>query len=119
MIPCEHTCGKCEDLIPDYIDMGVGHWHSAQCMNDLAGIAKKYQGKLTIEGGWDTSGRPGMIECTADEARAEVRRCVEEYGQYGNFVLLPILVNERGHSLYVPDDRMPAVFDEWEKCRML
>lgn len=119
MIPSEHTCGKCEELLDDYVEIGVEHWHSAQIMNDLEGITKKYKGKLTIEGGWDTSGKPGMIDCTHEEARAETRRAVEAYGGEGDFVLLPILVNENGHSLYVHDDRMADVFDEWEKCRML
>lgn len=35
--------------------MGAKLWHSAQSMNDLKGIGKKYKGKLTIEGGWDSS----------------------------------------------------------------
>ena len=114
----EHTCGRCEEILEDYVEIGVKIWHSAQIMNDLPAIQKKFAGRLVIEGGWDSSGRPGCIDATEDEIRAETIRSMEEYGKNGGFILLPAMFNERGNSVVVGDDRFPAVVEEWEKRRL-
>ena len=89
----QHTCGKCESVIDDYVEIGVQLWHSAQCMNDLQGIMEKYKGKLIVEGGWDTSG-PASFESAADEEIVEeTKRCLREYGKYDNFIFFPSIVN--------------------------
>ena len=113
----EHTCGKCEDILEDYVEIGAKIWHSAQTMNDLKGIQDKFHGRLTIEGGWDSSGRPGCVDATVDEIRAETIRCMEDYGKKGGFILCPLMFNERGNSLIVGDDRTPVIVEEWEKRR--
>ena len=116
----QHCCGKCEDIIEDYVEMGAKLWHSAQSMNDLKGIGKKYKGKLTIEGGWDSSGVPGMITATAEDMRNETRRCLEEYGHDASFILLPVMFSEEGNSVLTGRDaRLPAVVDEWNKNKAL
>ncbi len=112
-----HTCGKCEAVLEDYVDMGVKIWTSAQIMNDIPGIQKRFKGRLVVEGGWDSSGLPGFISATEDDIRTEVRRTIEEYGKNGGFILNPTLVNEKGNALLVGDDRMPALFDEWGKYK--
>jgi len=38
MIPMMHTCGKCEEIVPDFIDEGAYAWTSAQPTNDIEGI---------------------------------------------------------------------------------
>ena len=50
-----HSCGRVEGLIPGMIEAGVEHWTSAQSMNDLPGILKKYgpTRKFTLTGGFD------------------------------------------------------------------
>ena len=115
----QHCCGRCDDLIEDWIEMGVKMWHSAQTMNDIVGIQKKHP-DFTIEGGWDSSGIPGMISATEEDVRKEVKRCLDEYGHQGSFILCPVLVNENGNALLSgKDDRFPAMFDEWGKYRNL
>ena len=111
-----HVCGKCEELLEDYIEIGATMWHSAQTMNDLPGILKRCRGRLIVEGGWDTSGPCSYNDSTEEQVRAEVRRCISEYGQNGGFILTPVLMNERGNSLIVGDKRLEYVRDEWEKC---
>lgn len=49
-----HDCGHCEAFIPDWIELGVRSWNPAQACNDLAGIKKKFGGKIAICGGWDS-----------------------------------------------------------------
>jgi len=48
-----HSCGKVETFIPDIIDMGIKHWTSCQCVNDVEGIIRKYGDKITCTGGMD------------------------------------------------------------------
>lgn len=116
----QHCCGCCEAIIDDLVEMGTSLWHSAQISNDLVGIEEKYRGRLTVEGGWDSQGKPGTIDATEEDVRAETRRCIEEYGRAGGFILLPVLVNEYGNSVLTGrDPRLPAFVDEWNKCRFL
>jgi hypothetical protein len=51
-----HNCGRCEDQIGDWLDMGISGWDPAQICNDLKGIKAKYGRRLAIIGGWDSSG---------------------------------------------------------------
>ncbi|MCQ2440010.1 MAG: hypothetical protein MJ074_09630 [Oscillospiraceae bacterium] len=53
MVIDRHDCGRCEDFIPDWIEMGIQGWGPAQTTNDLKAIKKKYTGKLVINGGWE------------------------------------------------------------------
>ncbi len=84
-LPIEHhDCGKCEQFIPDWVEMGVVGWNPAQTMNDLVGIKKKYGDRLTIAGGWD------MIywdRCTdMDKLRAALIEYVDTFAPGGRFV---------------------------------
>lgn len=51
-----HDCGKCEQFIDDWLDLGIRGWNPAQISNDLKTIKKKYAGRLAINGGWDSQG---------------------------------------------------------------
>lgn len=114
-----HTCGKCEAAIADYVEMGVRMWHSAQPENDLAGLLDKYKGRFAIEGGWDSQGAVSRIGSTIEECIAETHRCREAYGDKPGFIFSPILINERGNSLFVGDERMDAIVTEWKKIGRL
>ncbi len=113
-----HTCGNISEIIDDYVEIGVEYWHTAQVMNPLAEIAEKYQGRLILDGGWDSQGRPGAIDATEQEIRDETRRSLKDYGRFGNFILDPMVVNEKGNATYTGDDRFPALIEEWEKYRL-
>lgn len=112
-----HCCGKCESVLEDFVEVGATMWHSAQTMNDLVGIQERFKGRLVIEGGWDSEGPCSMISATEEDLREEVRRNMKEYGKNGGFILCPTLLNEKGNSLLIGDDRMPALFDEYEKTK--
>jgi len=109
-----HTCGKCEEIIPDYVDMGISAWNSAQSMNDLTGILK--EGLITPEGGWDSTGPCSATDTTLELVAEETRRCLTEY-KYPRFVFMPYIMNERGNSLFVGDDRLDAARQVWEEMR--
>ena len=51
-----HNCGRSEDQIDDWLELGVAAWDPAQVSNDLLGIKKKYGRRLVLNGCWDSSG---------------------------------------------------------------
>ncbi|AWW26184.1 uroporphyrinogen decarboxylase family protein [Acetobacterium sp. KB-1] len=119
VIFCQHTCGKCEKIIEDYVEMGAKIWSSAQISNDLEGIMKKYQGQLIVEGGWDSSGPASYIGASTEEVVTETIRCAKQYGKYGNFILFPTLLNENGNSLFVGDSRLGSMIEAWHRVEKL
>ena len=107
-----HVCGKVDDIIPDIIATGATIWQTAQSMNDLVGIQQKYGDQLCIHGGWDSYGPGSMSDATEDELRGEVRRCIDTYGQQGNYMLFPIIFGD-------PDDPRTNMRKQWcrDECR--
>lgn len=85
IMPVYHLCGKGEELIEDIIDAGAVGWSSIQPMNDIVGLLKKYGHKLSLIGGYDTSGRPGYVDQDPQIYYDEVRRCIAEYGPYQGY----------------------------------
>lgn len=86
MYPVVHNCGKCDEIIPDFIKEGYVAWSSAQPMNDIANILKTYGKDICVIGGYDSNGKPGTEEATDFEVEQEVRRCIEEYAPYGSYI---------------------------------
>ena len=89
LVYMQHTCGRCEAILEDFIDEGVKVWMSAQVMNDLPAIQKRFKGRMAIEGGWDSQGKPGYMNATDEEVRSEIRRVVADYGKGGGFIVSP------------------------------
>ena len=81
-----HNCGRCEDFIDDWLDIGVTCWNPAQTMNDLKGIKKKYGNKLVLEGCWDSSGPAGWPGATEEVVKPAVRDTIDAYAPGGGFV---------------------------------
>ncbi|MBI4857425.1 MAG: uroporphyrinogen-III decarboxylase [Acetobacterium woodii] len=115
----QHTCGKCEEIVGDYVEMGARIWHSAQSMNDLEGIQEKYNDRLIIEGGWDSSGPASYIGASTEDLIEEAKRCANVYGQKGNFILMPTLLNENGNSLFVGDPRLEPMLKAFNEINKL
>ncbi|NLA85879.1 MAG: veratrol--corrinoid protein metyltransferase [Clostridiales bacterium] len=80
-----HNCGRCEDYIPDWMDLGVSAWEPAQVMNDLVGIKNEYGRRLAICGGWNSVG-PAMVPGATEEVvREEVRNYIDTFAPNGGF----------------------------------
>lgn len=109
----QHTCGRCEEIIEDYVEMGVRMWNSAQIMNDLEGIMEKYKNHLIVEGGWDSSGPASYMGASTEQVIEEAQRCAKQYGHYGTFILMPTLMNENGNALFVGDPRIGPMLKVW------
>ncbi|MCG1025854.1 MULTISPECIES: uroporphyrinogen decarboxylase family protein [Dehalobacter] len=115
----QHTCGKCEDILEDYVEMGVRIWNSAQVCNDLDGILTKYHGRLLVEGGWDTSGPASYMGAPVEAIIEETKRCAEQYGKKGNFILFPVIMNEKGNAFMTGDERIPMLMKTWHEVNKL
>lgn len=112
-----HTCGKCEDVIDDYVEIGIKTWYVGQSVNDIAGILDKHKGVLSIDGGWSQDSRYASIKDDDDGEilREEIRRCLTEYKKPG-YILAPMIMKESGHLM--PDDpRYDIMRDEYMKHR--
>ena len=110
----QHTCGKCEDIVDDYVEIGVQWWNSAQSMNNLIGIMEKYGSKLIVDGGWDSEGPASYPDASDDVIIAEVNRCLREYARYDNFSFFPIIIGKEGG----PQQMNPALelaLATWQK----
>ena len=83
MIPVQHCCGYCQDLMEDFIDEGAVAWQAAQPSNDIEWIIQNLGDKISVIGGYDTQGLPGQPTATVEQIRAEVTRCINTYGKYG------------------------------------
>ena len=65
-----HDCGRCEDFIDDWLEIGVSAWDQAQIQNDLLDIKEQYGMRMGIIGGWDYQGPPIWPD-TPDEVMME------------------------------------------------
>ena len=103
MVYKQHCCGKMERLFDDFLDLGITAFDPVQPVNDIPAMKKRAGGKAGIMGGLDVQNvvdRPGV---TDREIEAEVRRCVEEYGPGGGYMVYGASVH-----MYNPEERRPG-----------
>ena len=80
-----HNCGKCENYVEIFREMGINIWDPAQSCNDLKAIKSKYGNKLVITGGWDARGRLLEPDVTEEELRQAVRNTIDALAPGGGF----------------------------------
>lgn len=117
MIAEQHTCGKIDDIIDDYMEIGVESFFPAQVVNDLVGMRKKYADKLTLVGGFNSQGLPGRIDASDEIVKEEARRIVEDYKDLGGFIVMPMIMDGTlNWSVYEPSHRQKVFHDEFYNC---
>lgn len=85
-LPVEmHNCGRCEDSIDDWIDIGVSAWDPAQVTNNLLGIREKYGRRLALIGCWDTSGPVSWLDSDDRLLRDALIEYVDTFAPGGGF----------------------------------
>ena len=92
VIPNMHVCGKCDVIVPDFVDEGIAAWEVCQPENDLVGLGGKLGGKLAFIGGYDMKGRFAYAEYTEEELRASVRDTIDKYAPAGNYAFFGMLM---------------------------
>ena len=91
MFVTRHDCGKCEHLIPDWIEQDIRSWSPAQTSNDLKGIKAKYGNKIAIEGGWDNQGELGFPTVAIPRLKDALAEYVDTLAPGGGFVYMVML----------------------------
>ncbi|MBR6522048.1 MAG: hypothetical protein IKT47_05205 [Oscillospiraceae bacterium] len=78
-----HDCGKSEQFVDDWLEIGVQGWNPFQVSNDCVGIKKKYGHLLTLDGAWD-----GMsaLACTEEELWAKLEEYADTFLPGGRFI---------------------------------
>jgi len=92
----QHSCGHVEAVFGDVVEMGADVWNPCQPCNDLARLKRLYGNHICFHGGIDSQfvlHRPGA---TAEQVRAEARRCIDTLAPGGGYIA--------GPSHHVPHD---------------
>jgi len=80
-----HNCGRCEDLLPSMVRLGVRVWDPAQVENDLVEVKHRFGRQLIINGGFEF--RPLHFEdVTEEDAREAVRETFDRMAPNGGWI---------------------------------
>ena len=89
-----HCCGRTEDFVPLYLEMGLHGWSAAQTCNNLVQVKATYGNAMTIMGGWD--GRERLLDplqsdeypdgVTEEELRFSVRDAMDKLAPGGGLI---------------------------------
>ncbi len=112
----QHTCGKCEQIVPDYIEMGVQSWFPAQPSNHLKEIHDSH--KIALNYGLDTQGTLRDKDVSEEVIRSEIDKSVKELGDGGGLAIMSgaLLGASLEDMMTGGDRRMKIIQDELEKC---
>ena len=80
-----HDCGKSEQFIDDWLDIGIRSWNPVQTTNDCKGIKKKYLGRLALSGCWDMAEATGSDDPTDEQLRDALAEYVDTFAPGGGF----------------------------------
>lgn len=108
-----HSCGCTHPLIPMMIDAGIDAYESIQTGAkdmELGALIQEFGDRLCF---WGNISLEGLIDGTPEDARKEVRRCMEAGRRAPGFILGP------SHSIAFGTkyDNFMAMLDEFAKLR--
>ena len=91
-----HNCGRCEDFVQDWVDIGISAWDPAQTDNDLLGIKEKFGRKMLIVGGWDYSGPVSHPGSSDELLKDELVKYVDTMAPGGGFAYFTRFLGKTG-----------------------
>lgn len=102
-----HSCGCVQDIIPDFIELGLDILHPIQPETmDIAWLKREYGKDITFCGGVPTQNL--LPNGTPDEVRTEVRRLKQVMGAGGGYILEPGITLQND----VPLENLVALVEE-------
>lgn len=107
-----HCCGKCDMFAQDWWDIGVRAWEPAQAGNDFVGLKKKFNNKLAIMGGWDSTGPISMPGVSDEEFLAALKEYVDTLAPGGGFAFMARVAKGFGDEEYDRKNKMCDDFYE-------
>ena len=81
-----HCCGRCEDLVEDWVGFGVRYWDPPQTSNDLEAIQKRFGNQIILEGGFDAIGELMSDSCTEEQFKQAVVDAIDRYSKNALFI---------------------------------
>ncbi len=84
VIVIHHADSFCEPIAEDMAEIGVDVWQGVLPTNDIVGLTRRLDGRMALMGGIDSV--VDRADATEEEIRAEVRRCLEKYGELAHFM---------------------------------
>ena len=80
-----HNCGRCEDLLPSMVRLGVKVWDPAQVENNLVEVKNRFGRQLIINGGFEFHpDHPDNV--TEEQTREAVRDCFNKLAPNGSWI---------------------------------
>lgn len=110
-----HCCGKMEDFAQDFLELGIDAIDPVQPMNDYDKVFAVFGGKVGVCGGLDVQNVVDRSGVTEEEIRQEVRRCIDSYKKYGNYMIYGASIDLHNPIAYTPGHSLYTVIDECEK----
>ena len=102
-----HSCGKVDQLIGEFIDVGINVWDSVNFCNDLESVYEKYGEKISFTTSLDMI---FLATSNEEETRAHVRDAIRILGKNRN-----VAIRDDGPT--VPKQTLEWVTDEVRKNR--
>ncbi|MCR3923319.1 MAG: veratrol--corrinoid protein metyltransferase [Firmicutes bacterium] len=81
-----HNCGRCEDLMPSMVDIGVSVWDPAQVENNLVKVKERFGRKLAINGGFEYKMPLTWPIIDEEDVRETVRDTFKRLAPDGGFI---------------------------------
>ena len=110
-----HCCGMMEPFLEELMGMGIDALDPVQPLNNVPAMLKKTVGKIGISGGLDVQHVVDDPDATEEDIRREVRRCIDEYGQNGGYMIYGASLNMYDPNRFEPGRPLWVVCDEAEK----
>ena len=79
-----HSDSFLEPIVEDMAEIGVDVWQGVLPSNNIVKLNKLLDGRMAMMGGINSL--IDRVDVTEEEIRAEVRRCLSEYGGLCNFI---------------------------------
>jgi hypothetical protein len=84
-----HNCGRCEDWMEDYVEIGIKYWDPAQECNNLLAVKEKFKGRLAVVGGYNFyPDAENYNNVTEEYVRSTVRATLDKYAPGGGYAWL-------------------------------
>lgn len=119
MIFKQHCCGKMQDLLDDFYEIGIRVFDPVQPCNDIIAMKSRYPGQICLSGGLDVQNiidRPGVSE---EEIRAEVRRCIDAYGRGGGYMMYGTTLHFFKPDAFAPGSPVQIIIDECSRYQQV
>lgn len=111
----QHCCGQ-EQLFQDALyKIGVRRMEPCQPCNDVLAMKAKHP-DMAFMGGLDLQGVVDLPDVTEEQLRAEVRRCISEYGSMESYAVYGCSISMYDPDAFGPKGKISIIMDEVMKC---